>query len=83
VDPRASWQEIQRQAFEFIQDMGSFDHDHAMVMGEYSMTIALMAELIVRGVQVYVACMENGYQDEKIGVKKFQPRRFVQFREVA
>lgn len=84
VDPLASSEEIVRQAYEFADKiLGENIHFHGMVMGEYSLTIALIHELRMKGMHTYVACMGDGYQDEEIGVKQFQPRHFIQFREVA
>ncbi len=83
VAPEASSQQVKQQAFDFVTHHTLFLHRHAMVMGEYSLTVALIRELRHHGVHTYVACMGDGYQDEQIGIKDFQPRHFIQFREVA
>jgi len=72
------WDKMQQVADLVLRD----GHEHAMVVGEYAATIALVQILVDSNFRVWMPSFENGHAIEERGEQRLRTRPFVRFREV-
>ncbi len=72
------WEKMQQVADLVLRD----NHEHAMVVGEYAATIALVQILASNSLRVWMPSFENGHIIEERGEQRLRTRPFVRFREV-
>ncbi len=78
ADPSYVWDEMQRVADLVIRD----GHEHAMVVGEYAATVALVQILVDCSFRVWMPSFTNGHVIEERGEQRLRTRPFIRFREV-
>lgn len=73
---------ITKLAGRVVDDVVKGEHKHAMVMGEYALTIAIVNLLMDHGVTCYVAALDYGFGKEHRGQQTMEVRPFIRFREI-
>jgi phosphoribosylamine-glycine ligase len=83
IAPYATETEIDKRAeteFQFIKELNA---DAAMVQGEFTLTVAVIAKLQQAGIPCYAGCSERTTVEEKQSdgsVKRISEFKFAQFR---
>jgi hypothetical protein len=80
VDPEMALGDLETRVEELIQYELPEGVTHAMVQGEFTMTVLLVKALQNKGIQCYAATTMRISHDEGAGLKR-SAFRFVQFRE--